>query len=694
MQANVGRSGPTTEAVLQLAYENGADVIFLQEPGVWYNAETDLYVPKAHPAFAVFVPQPVATKRPRAITYVREDQLDRLRVTQRQDLLAKDTADVVSLQIRGLTGPHLHLVNVYNAPRGEKDQAEGVRTLTGSRWDEAHEAVLVGGDFNAHDANWATEEWNGRTNSAGRLLSRWMGAQGWVLGMEAGTPTRGSAALDLIFLSPALQRLGWLRDCRVRPDLASGSDHDVIWTELNVRRSATGLGDEAGRFSENRADVELMKAEFESLLPTFETLIASAAAAAEAGATTATDQLDAATEALNEAVHKAVTASTPRSSGKRGGYVWWNVDCAEAHAKFRAARQQQRCAPRSDRYQERLARTRGNFRKAVTKAKRAWARQKVEELEGNDIFGAMQWAKGRRRYRSPPLMDADGSVRVETEEKAQVLRTALLPPPVPADLPQIDLHLSHSTTIAEEPLTASEVESALFEQNPKKAAGPDEVSFLTLRRLWPVAKDSMVTLMATGLRLGWHPRLFRQATLVALKKGGTRDPAQPRSYRLISLLPCLGKVLEKVVARRLTYYAQKYGWVPPEQFGGMPGRSTDDAALTLVHDVEAGWAKRTQRTTSALAFDVKGAFDATHGQRLVHQLYRIGCPLHLVRWVEAFLTERRAAVRLDGETTEMSTLDTGIPQGSPVSPILFIIFVSPLLRLFGPQSPDPRLRSL
>ncbi|KAE8215350.1 hypothetical protein CF319_g9021, partial [Tilletia indica] len=288
----------------------------------------------------------------------------------------------------------------------------------------------------------------------------------------------------------------------------------------------------------------------------------------------------------------------------------------------------------------------------------------------------------------------DGNVVVGADEKSDLLRRILLPAPAAANLPPLDLHLPHNNTAADEPLTELEVERALFDQDPKKAPGPDDVGFLTLRRLWPLAKESMVQLLATALRLGWHPSVFRQATLVALKKSGNRDSAQPRSYRLISLLPCLGKVLEKIVAQGLTFYARKYGWVPPEQFGGMPGCSTDDAALTLIHDVEAGWAKREQRTTSALAFDVKGAFDATHGERLVHLLYRLGCPLHLVRWVQSFLTARLAAIRLDGETFPMTPLNTGIPQGSPVSPILFIIFVSPLLRLFGPQSEDRVLRRL
>ncbi|CAD7066212.1 unnamed protein product, partial [Tilletia caries] len=350
------------------------------------------------------------------------------------------------------------------------------------------------------------------------------------------------------------------------------------------------------------------------MIPQFEGLITAAAVAADGTSPTATDQLDEATRAFSMALKASLENSTPRSSGKRGGYAWWNADCARAHAKYRAARQQQQRSPRSERYQERLGRCRAQFHKTVTKAKRSWARQKIDDLQGNDIFGAMRWSEGRRRYRSPPLVDEDRNVVVGTAEKAEVLRRVLLPAPVAANLPPIDLHIPHETTAADEALTEQEMERALFEQDPKKAPGPDDVGFLTLRRLWPSAKTSMVKLLSTALRLGWHP-----------------------------------SVLEKIVAQRLTFYARKYGWVPPEQFGGMPGCSTDDAALTLIHDVEAGWAKLDQRTTSALAFDVKGAFDATHGERLVHLLYRLGCPLHLVR---------------------------------------------PLLRLFGPQSGDRTLRRL
>ncbi|KAE8224548.1 hypothetical protein CF319_g2583, partial [Tilletia indica] len=575
---------------------------------------------------------------------------------------------------------------------------DGLRAVTGSRWEEDRSAVLVAGDFNAHDAQWGTAESAGKSNSAGRRLSHWMGAQGWALGLEPGTATRGigskrgGAALDLVFLSPALQRLDWVAECRTRPDLATGADHEAVWTELQARvRAEEG---EEGRLAEHRTDPETFAAELRSLLPALTPLTNLAHQAAQQRTADAHHTIDTAVEAWQNAIQAALAASTPRSSGRRGGYVWWNKECTASLSRLVAVRQALPSYRSRQRWTQEVLDAKKDLRKTTTRAKRQWGQDKIAALQGNDIFGAMKWSSGRRRYRSPPLKDATGNLVTTAEEKMTTLRETLLPVPPPTNLPALDLHSALPHTLPDTPLTEHEVHEALFSQNPQKAAGPDEVGFRTLRLAWPIAKDTIVRLVEAALRVGWHPTSFRQSTLVALKKGGNRDPAEPRSYRLISLLPCLGKVLEKIVARRLTFYAQNEGWVPPEQFGGMPGCCTTDAGLTLIHDVEAAWAQTHQRILSALACDVRGAFDMSHPDRIVDLLYRLGCPLHLVRWVKSFLTDRVAAVRLDGDTSPMRPVQTGVPQGSPVSPILFIIFLSPLLRLFGPRSADLRLRKV
>lgn len=181
------------------------------------------------------------------------------------------------------------------------------------------------------------------------------------------------------------------------------------------------------------------------------------------------------------------------------------------------------------------------------------------------------------------------------------------------------------------------------------------------------------------LEEGYHPRVFKNATLCALPKPGKRSRSLPRSYRLIALLSCLGKALERIVARRLAYIALKCKLFSPLHFGATPRRSAVDAAATLTHDIERGFQDREIMTV--LAFDIKGAFDRVTDGRLVKRLWEQGIPLTLIRWLASFLNDRAAALRLDGEKGDQEPVKIGIPQGSPVSPILFMLFTAPLFRI-------------
>jgi hypothetical protein len=80
---------------------------------------------------------------------------------------------------------------------------------------------------------------------------------------------------------------------------------------------------------------------------------------------------------------------------------------------------------------------------------------------------------------------------------------------------------------------------------------------------------------------GYHPKIWCTAIAIALAKPGKPDYSDPRACRLIQLLGCIGKVLEKIMADRLTYYLNKYEIAPYTQFGACKGSSTNDAAVTL-----------------------------------------------------------------------------------------------------------------
>ena len=222
------------------------------------------------------------------------------------------------------------------------------------------------------------------------------------------------------------------------------------------------------------------------------------------------------------------------------------------------------------------------------------------------------------------------------------------------------------------------IEIALFQAG-NTSAGPDGIPPLVIKKAWPVYKPEITRLFQSCLEKGYHPAVFRNATLCALPKPGKRPCSLPQSYRLIALLSCLGKALERVVARRLAHLALKYKLFSPLHFGATPRRSAVDAAAMLTHDVEKAFQGREVVTT--LAFDIKGAFDRVTDARLIKRLWEQNISLPMIKWVASFLNDRTAALRLDGETGDQEPVKIGVQQGSPVAPIIFMLFTAPLFKI-------------
>jgi ribonuclease HI len=172
--------------------------------------------------------------------------------------------------------------------------------------------------------------------------------------------------------------------------------------------------------------------------------------------------------------------------------------------------------------------------------------------------------------------------------------------------------------------------------------------------------------------------------LAIIQKPNKSDWSSPRSYRPIALLSVLGKGLERLIARNMAWIAIHYKVLASQQFGALPLRSAIDLTTCLLHDVEQALSQRL--TASLLTFDVKGAFDGVLPGRLVHRLRSQGWPDNLAHWVASFVTGRVVQIRIDGEIGPITGILCGLPQGSPVSPILFMLYLAPLFRLGSPKT--------
>jgi len=154
------------------------------------------------------------------------------------------------------------------------------------------------------------------------------------------------------------------------------------------------------------------------------------------------------------------------------------------------------------------------------------------------------------------------------------------------------------------------------------------------------------------------------------------DYGVAKSYRVIMLLNCLGKVVEKVAANAIAEECERRRLLHDRQFGCRKRRSAIDAVGRLMKKVEEAW--RRGNTAAVLLMDVKGAFPHVAKGNLIKRIEEMGFEADLVRWVESFMEERRVIMSMDGKEGDSMDVETGVPQGSPVSPVLFVIYLSGL----------------
>ena len=292
------------------------------------------------------------------------------------------------------------------------------------------------------------------------------------------------------------------------------------------------------------------------------------------------------------------------------------------------------------------------------------------------IFQAVKWKHKATAYGIPPLLDPQGRTANTTEEKAALLldtHTA-----TPGGDTQYAPHFPDRSR-AWEPPTEDEVRRAIF--GPRDTApGTDSITNNVWKMCWPAMGTVIVSIFRWALDLGYHPQAFKSARLVPIHKP-KRDKASPRSYRLISLLPTLGKGLERLLARRLAREAIMHQILPHNYICATPKRAATDLTLGLVDEIEACFVRPSRPMATVVTFDVEGAFDSVRRDRLVQRLADQGWPPCFCKWTHAFLTGRSVKLLLDGEQLGGREIDGSLPQGSPISPILYMLFMAPLYKI-------------
>lgn len=177
----------------------------------------------------------------------------------------------------------------------------------------------------------------------------------------------------------------------------------------------------------------------------------------------------------------------------------------------------------------------------------------------------------------------------------------------------------------------------------------------------------------------YHPRAYKDAHTITLKTRQKDDYTTPKAWSPIALLNTTGKVFESVMAAKMSYLTERHRLIPDTQMGGRGGKSTETARELLTEQVHTVWGQGQDRVATLLSIDVAGAFDTVSHRRLLHNLKTRKIPGWMAKWVGSFLEDRHTTLAINHRATESFKVTTGIPQCSPISPILYLYYNADLL---------------
>ena len=284
-----------------------------------------------------------------------------------------------------------------------------------------------------------------------------------------------------------------------------------------------------------------------------------------------------------------------------------------------------------------------------------------------------------------PLLRPDGNLTSNNQEKCNEFARYLHSVHCTPDNPLFDQNFkqeidrliaeenTHSEAESIPPICVAALNELLAESKSKSAPGDDGITYAVLKKCSDNTKRVICDLINLCLKENTFPILWKKAKVRMVPKPG-RDWKLAANYRPISLLPCLGKIFERYIYKYLLIELHQKNFFNKNQAGFRKGRSGQEHLFRLAQGIENGFKKR--HCTLGLFLDVKAAFDAVWTNGLKFKINQIGLPMQLKNLLFSFLDDRSLKVNIDGTWSERVELRAGTPQGSILSPILYLIFVN------------------
>ena len=393
-------------------------------------------------------------------------------------------------------------------------------------------------------------------------------------------------------------------------------------------------------------------------------------------------------QSFSETILKAQATFVPSKlhTQRTSDQPWFGVQCRNAaKAKHQAWRRFK--AHPSERNKQRHREASRRMDQTQSWAVRQWKDDVKKKVSEGSVGSKLWWnlIKNKQGINHdsviPPLILEDGQCLLTSQSKAdafgefyaqkmQVDDPDRPPPTIPS--------------ITKNKIEGLELNSALVlrqlrQLNPQKATGPDGIGPLILKMCAEELAQPLCSIYRNCLEKNTWPSYWKCSSIIPVHKKGVKSLI--KNYRPVALLPVAGKVFEHLIHAAVNEHLLKNRIISSRQHGFLKARSAADLHLLM----SARWAKALDQglQTLVLAVDIEGAFDRVWHEGLITKLESVGIGGKVLPLLASYLKGRSLRVTLNGVTSDQYPIKAGVPQGSVLGPLMWLIYFNDCLNLIN-----------